>query len=105
MNTVTLGQPAVLEDEKLNKRTVAKELASLKKVKSTQTMEEKLEAFKHSVMDYALSFMETELQYAEVKEVKDVVSMVTMIEPKQQVESTNVNVLVQALQERFTDDV
>ena len=72
---------------------------------SEHTLNDKIARFKHLVADYALTFMEKDSQYAEPKEVKNVVQMIAAIDPKQQDTNKPTNVLVQTLVKKFSDDV
>jgi hypothetical protein len=64
--------------------------------------------FKRGVVDRALTFLETEAEYAEVKELKDMVAIVDSVEKsiKGQVpQGPTVNVFIQNLLQNFRDDV
>jgi len=68
--------------------------------------ERDIQSFKEQALKYCKDFMALEAAHASTKEVKDIVAIIASIEPKQQAQSTTqVNVLVQNLAERFKDDV
>ena len=76
---------------------------------SEQTLEEQVLDFKEKAMEHCLTFMEKDVRFAEVKEFKDIVSIVDSIDKSLQKgnpddKGTTINVLVQNITEKFQDD-
>ena len=73
------------------------------------TLEEQVLTFKEKAMAHCLTFMEKDVRFAEVKEFKDIVSIVDSIDKSLQKgnpddKGVTVNVLVQSITEKFQDD-
>lgn len=68
----------------------------------------KIKEFKVLALDHALNFMRNDSEYAEVKEFKDMVSVVDSIDKSLQRptedKGTTVNVLIQNIMREFKDD-
>ena len=89
-----------------SKSLVSKNAQTVQTAQPQDTFEEEIQSFKFEALHYCRNFMEREAKHSSPKEVKDVVAIIAAIEPKQQAaQTTNVNVLVQNLTERFKDDV
>jgi len=71
---------------------------------STNT--EKIEEFKKLALNHALKFMQDDAQFAEVKEFKDMVSIVGTIEAsyKDTKPENTINIAIQNIVKGFTDD-
>lgn len=71
------------------------------------TIMEDINTFKQAAIKKAISFMSNEADYASVKEIKDMTSLVMEIEKSYKGTDTGptINVLVQNITERFKDDV
>jgi len=64
-------------------------------------------SFKKSALNYAVEFMENDVKFAEVKEFKDIVSIVDSIDKsfqKNTESTTTVNVMIQNIMSEFHDD-
>lgn len=72
------------------------------------TIEDKIKDFKEKAIDAALVFINQDVRFAEIKEFKDMVSIVDSIDSSLKKPSTNnaptINILVQNLTERYKDD-
>lgn len=72
------------------------------------SLEEQIANFKEKAMAHCLTFMEKDVRFAEVKEFKDIVSIVDSIDKSLRADAdtstTTVNVLVQNITEGFKDD-
>ena len=75
-----------------------------KEVKAS--VKDNISEFKELAMEHCLTFMKNDVRFAEVKEFKDIVSIVTSIESsgKDDTTGTTINVLVQNITEGFRDD-
>lgn len=72
----------------------------------TSTNTEKIEEFKELALNHALKFMKNDAQFAEVKEFKDMVSIVGTIEAsyKDTKPENTINIAIQNIVKGFTDD-
>lgn len=71
------------------------------------TIEDKIKEFKEKAVDAALSFINKDVRFAEVKEFKDMVAIVDSIDKSLQKGTDSgptVNILIQNLTERYQDD-
>jgi hypothetical protein len=75
---------------------------------SDLTVTEKIEKFKEDALEHCLTFMSQQAEFAEVKEFKDIVAIVDSIEKSyKSTKDTGptINIMIQNLMERFSDDV
>jgi len=70
------------------------------------SIQSKVEEFKELAIDHALKFMKNDAQFAEVKEFKDMVSIVGTIEAsyKDTKPENTINIAIQNIVKGFTDD-
>ena len=74
---------------------------------TSNDMLEQIEEFKRIAIAYALKFIKTEAEYADIKDFKEVVNIVDSIEKSyknNRPTETTVNIAIQNLVERFSDD-
>ena len=86
---------------------VTPERQQLANTKEPEDIKSKIANFKELAIEHALSFMKNDAKYAEVKEFKDMVSIVDAIEKSYNDKvdtSTTINIAIQNLVEKFNDD-
>jgi len=110
----SISEPTTIAPSAIVTTPLAKQELSLLASQANETIAtevqlEKIANFKELALDHCIRFMSQDAKFAEVKEFKDIVAIVDSLEKSYQkidpdAGKPTINILVQNLMERFTDD-
>jgi hypothetical protein len=110
----SISEPTTITPSAIVTTPLAKQELSLLASQANETIAtevqlEKIANFKELALDHCIRFMSQDAKFAEVKEFKDIVAIVDSLEKSYQkidpdAGKPTINILVQNLMERFTDD-